>query len=110
MVRVMMITRTHARRINDRIMAVALRPLALPTEHGGWGFLFEPIVLGLAVAPSWSGVLVAIAFIFGFLTRQPLKLALQDALREKWYPRTRWCWMFAIAYAVAALTAIAAAA
>src|SRR6185436_9751194 len=26
---------------------VALRPLALPAEHGGWGFVLEPIVLGL---------------------------------------------------------------
>lgn len=105
----MMVTRAYAGSINDRIMAVALRPLALPTEHGGWGFLFEPIVLALIVAPSWSGALVAAAFICGFLTRQPLKLALQDALREKSYPRTRWCWMFAIVYALAALIAIAAA-
>lgn len=90
-------------------MTLALRPLALPTEHGGWGFLFEPLILGLAIAPSWSGVLVAVAFVCGFLMRQPLKLALQDAVREKSYPRTRWCWMFALAYAGAALAAFAAA-
>ncbi|HVR37562.1 MAG TPA: YwiC-like family protein [Thermoanaerobaculia bacterium] len=87
----------------------AFRPLALPTEHGGWGFLFEPLVLGLAVAPSWGGALIAVAFIFGFLTRQPLKLALQDAMRGKSYPRTRWCWMFAVAYSLAALIALASA-
>jgi hypothetical protein len=81
----------------------SLRPLALPTEHGGWGFLFEPLVLGLAVRPSWDGVLVAMAFVFGFLTRQPLRLALQDALRGRSYPRTRWCWIFACSYALAAI-------
>jgi len=81
----------------------ALRPLVLPTEHGGWGFLFEPILLALIVAPSWAGGLIALAFVSGFLTRQPLKFALQDALRRKSYPRTRWCWTFAGAYAGGAL-------
>ena len=85
----------------------ALRPLALPTEHGGWGFLFEPIVLGLGVAPSRGGVLVALAFVFGFLCRQPLRLALQDAMRGRAYPRTRWCWLFFAAYAACALASLA---
>lgn len=86
-----------------------LRPLALPSEHGGWGFLFEPIVLGLAVRPSLGGALVALSFLFAFLTRQPLRLALQDAQRERSYPRTRWCWRFALAYAIAAALSLAAA-
>jgi len=85
---------------------VALRPLALPNEHGGWGFLVEPVLLALAVRPSWPGALVAVAFAFGFLTRQPLRFALQDALKETSYPRTRWCWLFASAYALAALVAL----
>ena len=29
-----------------------LRSVAVPTEHGGWGLTAEPVVLGLAVAPS----------------------------------------------------------
>lgn len=87
----------------------ALRPLALPSEHGGWGFLFEPIVLGLGVAPSRGGMLVALAFVFGFLCRQPLRLGLQDARRGRTYPRTGWCWLFFSAYAVCALASLAAA-
>lgn len=87
----------------------ALRPIALPTEHGGWGFLFEPLVAGLAIAPSPGGALIALAFILGFLTRQPLKFALQDALRRRSYPRTRWCVIFAASYAIAALLALTAA-
>lgn len=87
----------------------SLRPIALPTEHGGWGFLFEPIVLGLLVAPSATGVLIAAAFVFGFLVRQPLKFALQDAFRHKSYPRTAWCWKFAAAYGAAAALTLAAA-
>ncbi|HEX6083525.1 MAG TPA: YwiC-like family protein [Thermoanaerobaculia bacterium] len=86
-----------------------LRPIALPTEHGGWGFLIEPILLAMLVAPSRAGALVALAYTFGFLTRQPLRFALQDARRGRAYPRTRWCWLFAAAYAAAALLALAAA-
>lgn len=70
----------------------------LPTEHGGWGFLLEPLVLGLLVKASAGGALIALAALFGFLTRQPLKLAMQDALRRKTYPRTFWCRTFAIGY------------
>jgi hypothetical protein len=89
--------------------SVSLRPLALPAEHGGWGFLFEPIVLGLLVAPSWSGSLVAAAALFGFLARQPLKLALQDALRGRSYPRTRYCRALAAAYLFGGALSLAAA-
>jgi hypothetical protein len=94
---------------SPRTRRPALRPLALPTEHGGWGFLFEPIVLALSVRPSWDGALVALAFVFAFLTRQPLRFALQDALRGRTFPRTRWCWGFAIGYATLAATALACA-
>lgn len=92
---------------SPRPRPLPLRPLALPSEHGGWGFLFEPIVLGLAVRPSLPGSLAALAFIFGFLSRHPLKLALQDLLRGRSYPRTRWCWLFASAYALAGVAALA---
>ncbi len=91
------------------VVHVALRPLALPTEHGGWGFLFEPLILAMIAAPSWCGVLLCAAAICAFLTRQPLKLALQDALKRRVYPRTRWCTMFAISYGTAAFVALAAA-
>jgi len=87
----------------------ALRPLVLPTEHGGWGFLLEPLVLGLLVKPSFSGALIALAALFGFLTRQPLKLAMQDAQRRKTYPRTFWCRSFALGYLALAAISIAGA-
>ena len=86
--------------------SVALRPLALPTEHGGWGFLLEPIVLGLLVAPSWGGALLAIAAVLAFLARHPLKLALQDAVRGRSYPRTPYCRLLATAYLLAAALAL----
>jgi hypothetical protein len=86
-----------------------LRPLTLPTEHGGWGFLFEPLVLAMIVAPSWCGALLCAASICAFLTRQPLKLAMQDLVRGKRYPRTRWCALFASSYAAGAAVAVIAA-
>ncbi|HVS30788.1 MAG TPA: YwiC-like family protein [Thermoanaerobaculia bacterium] len=86
-----------------------LRPIALPTEHGGWGLLFEPLVIALAIRPSAAGALLAGATIFAFLARQPLKLALQDSLRGRSSARTRYCRLFAAMYLVAAAIALGAA-
>ena len=83
---------------------IAIRPLALPSEHGGWGFLLEPIVFALIVAPSWAGGLTAVAAIGAFLARHPLKLAAQDLLRRRTYPRTSICFRLGWAYgSIAAL-------
>ncbi|NND04465.1 MAG: hypothetical protein HKN91_16945, partial [Acidimicrobiia bacterium] len=34
----------------------SLRAVAVPTEHGGWSLTLEPVILGLIVAPTGSGV------------------------------------------------------
>ena len=86
---------------------VALRPLSLPTEHGAWGFLLEPIALGMFVAPSRSGALIAAAAVLAFFAHQPLRLALQDAVRRRVYPRTPYCWLIAAAYLIAASPVLA---
>jgi YwiC-like protein len=85
---------------------VPLRSVAVPVEHGGWGFLVEPIVLGLALAPSRSGVLIALAALAAFLARHPLKLALGDRRRTMRYPRTALAERVALAYLAAALAAL----
>lgn len=88
---------------------VSLRLVLLPTEHGGWSFLFEPILLGLLVAFSWGGVLVALAACAAFLARQPLKLFVSDRQRGKIYPRTHVAERACAALAVVALGALAGA-
>ena len=53
---------------------VRLRQIVLPTEHGSWGFLLEPIVAGVAVAFSAASVWIAVAVIGAFLARRPLQV------------------------------------
>ena len=74
------------------------RAVALPPEHGGWGLLFEPILIGLIAAPSRTGVLLALAAIAAFLARQPLKILLTDLAARRRLPRTRHAAWFAAGY------------
>jgi hypothetical protein len=80
-----------------------LKSVALPTEHGGWGFLLEPIVLGLLVAGSLPGLLFAVAALGVFLLHQPLKLALKDHRQRRRTARTIWAERFALLYGALAL-------
>lgn len=82
-----------------------LRPIALPTEHGGWSFILEPIFLGLFVAGTWAGLLLSIAAFAIFLIRHPFKLALKDTQRGKHYPRTTWAMRFVAIYSAVAFIA-----
>lgn len=67
----------------------ALRSVLVPTEHGGWGLTLEPVLLGLLVAPSWSGVGLGLAAAVLFLARTPFKILLVDLHRHRRLPRTR---------------------
>jgi hypothetical protein len=81
----------------------AWRSVVLPAEHGAWGFLFEPILLGLLVAFSEAGLALGIAAINVFLVQQPLKIALKDRLRGKRYPRTELAERFVALFSALAL-------
>ncbi len=65
------------------------RAVAVPSEHGGWGLTLEPVLLGLVVAFSWSGLAIGLAAFMAFLVRTPLKLAVVDRRRHRSLPRTR---------------------
>lgn len=53
---------------------IKVAQVALPTEHGSWGFLLEPIVAALAIAFSSGGVWISIMVIGAFLARRPLQV------------------------------------
>ena len=65
------------------------RTVAVPSEHGGWGLTFEPVLLGLIVAPSWAGVVIGAAAMLAFMARTPAKVVLVDSWRHRRLPRTR---------------------
>lgn len=73
---------------------------ALPSEHGGWGLTLEPVLLGLLVAWSWSGLLLGVAAFAAFLARTPAKLVAVDRRRGRWLPRTRLALLVASAESV----------
>lgn len=77
---------------------VKLKTIALPVEHGGWGFLFEPVVVGLLLAPSVGGLLLSLATVAAFLTRHPLKLWVMDLRRGRVSARTHLTIKFALIY------------
>ena len=87
--------------------AVSWSSVALPVEHGGWGFLLEPLALGLVLAPSPGGLALALAALCAFLARHPLRLVLMDRRRGTRYPRTGVAERFLFAYLVVALALLA---
>lgn len=53
---------------------VRWRQVALPTEHGSWGFLLEPLVAGMVVAFSPAAPWIAVMVTAAFLARRPLQV------------------------------------
>jgi hypothetical protein len=88
---------------------VQWRSVALPTEHGGWGLIGEPALLGLVLAPGLAGVALVVASLAGFLARHPLKLALSDRRRGTRTARTALAERLALAYLTLALACAAVA-
>ncbi len=78
--------------------SVNIRAIALPTEHGGWGFTLEPILLGLLVAPSAAAWEISAAALGIFLARRPLKILSTDLVRRRWLPRSRMALVFVVIY------------
>jgi hypothetical protein len=67
---------------------IGIRRLALPHEHGSWSILLEPLVAGIAVAPSPAAPFVALLFAGGFLMHQPLRLCLTAVKERRMMPHT----------------------
>lgn len=82
---------------------VRVKAIALPVEHGSWGFVFEPLVAAIAVAPSLGSVWIALLVIGSFLARQPLKVLLTDWQAKRNLPQTRVALKFTFFYGAFAL-------
>ncbi len=94
----------------DAAAAPRLRSVALPVEHGGWGLLLEPILLGLALRPTWAALWLGLAALAAFLARHPLKLLTGDRRRDTRHPRTGLAARVALVYLLGALGALLVAA
>lgn len=71
-----------------QISKSTVRSVVVPTEHGGWGFTLEPVLLGVLVAPGWPTLGLAVAAIATFLTRRPLRMAFTDWRHHRRLERT----------------------
>ena len=84
--------------LTSRSRNVRWKSIAFPTEHGGWSFISEPIVLGLLLTTSWGGLALAIGAFAAFLLRQPLKIVLKDFRVGRNVPRTLAALRFVMIY------------
>ena len=83
-----------------------IKSIAIPAEHGGWGLLFEPLLLALILAPSVAGFYLALSAIGLFLARHPLTLMI---LNRRPSPRTAFAKRFAAFYLVVGTASLSAA-
>ena len=84
------------------------RQIALPSEHGAWGFLLEPLVVSLAIGYSTAGLFLAIMTIGSFLARQPLKVLIIDRLGQKNNERAAAAFKFLVIFGSIAAAGLAA--
>jgi hypothetical protein len=82
---------------------VSWRSVALPAEHGGWAWLFGPILLGLLVVPSAIGFFLALIDVAAYLARTPFKIIWKDNQRGRRYARTAAAYKVLFIYAMIAL-------
>lgn len=88
---------------------IRLKAIALPSEHGGWSFLLEPILLGMLVTPTLTGVCFSIAATAGFLLRHPLKLFLRNRKQRPRSRRDRITGLVALGYAMITIAGLVSA-
>lgn len=88
----------------------AWRAVAIPSEHGGWGLTAEPALLGLLVAPSVAGALLAVAALVAFVLRTPLEVVLVDRRRGRRLARTDVAARFVLAEGLLLVALVGAAA
>jgi len=77
-----------------------IKSFALPHEHGSWGFLLEPLLAGIFLAPGLAAIWITLLFVGAFLLRQPLRFLVPDLLEKKNLPRTMIAGKFVLFYGI----------
>lgn len=75
-----------------------IKSIALPREHGAWGYVLEPLVLGLLVAFSVKGLCLAVGALLAFMAHQPVRIFFSAQQRAK-----RPAFLFILLYGIPAL-------
>jgi hypothetical protein len=86
--------------VTTKARHIPLKAIALPNEHGAWGFWLEPALLGMLLAPSWSGTGLVLASLAALFLQHPLSLFLSDKRRGRIFPRTPLALQFAGIYSI----------
>jgi hypothetical protein len=75
----------YAKNTPRAVSTLLQRHIALPAEHGAWVFLFSPLLIGAFTAGhfGWSGLVLVLAALAGFLARQPLTIAVKIFSRRR---------------------------
>lgn len=60
----------------------------LPSEHGSWAFVLEPILIGGILGHTLQAWLLGLGAFLGFLAFRPALLAFADLSKGKRYPRS----------------------
>lgn len=88
---------------------IKLRQIIVPTEHGSWSFLLEPLIGGLIIAFSVGGLWIALMTIGAFLCRQPVKVLILDRRGLRNRQRAQWAFLFLVIFGSAFLIGLAGA-
>ena len=57
-----------------------LKQIAVPREHGSWGYTLEPLALALLVAFSVNGLLLSLVTFLIFFAHQPIRIIFNKKL------------------------------
>lgn len=98
---------SSAARAIATVRTFRLRQIALPTEHGAWGFLLEPLVAGMAIAFSPTAPWIASMVIGAFLMRRPLQIFVAQRLAGQRLPQTDAALKFTLAFSIIFLAGLA---
>lgn len=90
-------------------MSSSLRKLVLPREHGAWGMLLEPMLVGCLVLPTWVGGGACLAIFLTFLARRPVVVGwfLASSVNDPQQRRkARWIGIVLLSFATAGLAVV----